>query len=296
MAYGRSVVHARALAARRGLRCNQGLSAVFNPGSLVADLIPFGDLSTLEVIVVFAVTFAGFFVRGAFGFGSNLPFVLVTTWILGPHRAIVLSVVVAVIAQLHLAPQGVRSADWPVVRPITAGLLIGTVIGTSLFAALSPQWLTVIMAVLILMILIMDRYGVFERIGSVIDLRAGRVALPLATLSGSVGSVSGGGGMYFLIAYLKLACRDALSLRGTNLMLSVFYQVGRLVALALVGYISAIVLVESVALLPAVFAGTLVGTRFFERGSEQRFYRGLQLVLLLAAAALLVKGVLRVLG
>jgi uncharacterized membrane protein YfcA len=262
---------------------------------VAADLPVFPGLGIFAVALVFASAFVGFFIRGAFGFGSNLPFVLITTWVLGPHHAVVLSVVSAVFAQMHLAPQGVRTADWPVARPVIAGLLIGTVIGVAVFASLAPDWLTVVMASFIIAILLMERHGTFARIGQAIDLRSRRVAVPLATVSGTVGSVSGGGGLYFLIAYLKIACHGAAAVRGTNLMLSVFYQVGRFAALAVAGFVDLRVLLESVALLPAVFAGTWSGTRFYERGSEQRFFRGIQLVLLAAAAALLARGLAQVL-
>jgi len=261
-----------------------------------ADLQPFAALGLPSIALVLAAAALGFFIRGAFGFGSNLPFVLITTWVLGPHHAVVLSVVSAAFAQIHLAPQGVRSADWAVARPVIVGLLLGTVAGVAMFAALAPQWLTIVMASLIIAILVMDRYGAFRRLGEVIDLRARRVAVPLAALSGTVGSVSGGGGLYFLVAYLKIACSGAAAVRGTNLMLSVFYQLGRLAALAVAGFVDAAILLESLVLLPAVFAGTWAGTRFFERGSEQRFFRGIQVVLMGAAAALLVRGVVSVLG
>ena len=107
------------------------------------DLLPFADQSPFAIVVIVASGFAGFFIRGAFGFGSNLPFILVTTWVLGPHHAVVLSVVMAVFAQLHLAPQGVHSADWAVAWPTIVGLLLGACIGVGIFAALAPDWLTV---------------------------------------------------------------------------------------------------------------------------------------------------------
>ena len=251
-----------------------------------ADLQPFPGLGAAAVALVLVAAFVGFFIRGAFGFGSNLPFILITTWLLGPHQAVVLSVVGAAFAQIHLAPQ--------VARPVIVGLLLGTVAGVAVFAALAPEWLTVVMASLIIAVLAMDRYGVFGRLGEVVDLRSRRVALPLAALSGTVGSVSGGGGLYFLVAYLKIACSGARAVRGTNLMLSVFYQLGRLAALAVAGFVDATILVEAVVLLPAVFAGTFSGTHFFERGSEQRFFRGIQILLLAAALALLVRGLLGV--
>jgi uncharacterized membrane protein YfcA len=259
------------------------------------DLIPFSQYSAVEVTVIYVTVAASFIIRGAFGFGSNLPFVLVTTWIFGPHHAIVLSVVLAVFGQLQLAHQGVRTADWSVFRSIILGLLAGAAIGAAVFASLDADWLTLLMALLILVVLVMDRYGAFALLGDVLNLRSLAVALPLATLSGTVGSVSGGGGMYFLVAYIKLACGSAASVRGTSLMLSVVYQLGRFVALAVAGFVSLQVLVESVAMLPAVVAGTVAGTRFFRSLSDRRFFEAIQLVLVAGAAVLLVKGVARVL-
>ena len=40
------------------------------------DLIPFADQNALAIVLIVAAGFGGFFIRGAFGFGSNLPFVL----------------------------------------------------------------------------------------------------------------------------------------------------------------------------------------------------------------------------
>ena len=51
-------------------------------------LFPEASLWAIGCIVV--SYFLGFFVRGTFGFGSNIPILLLTTPILGPHHAIVL--------------------------------------------------------------------------------------------------------------------------------------------------------------------------------------------------------------
>ena len=39
-----------------------------------------------------------------------MPIVLLTTWILDPHHAVLLVVLAALVAQVHLLPQGVKTA------------------------------------------------------------------------------------------------------------------------------------------------------------------------------------------
>lgn len=223
-----------------------------------------------------------------------MPIVLLTTWLLGPHHAIVLVVLTASAAQVHLFPQGFGTADWTVTRPLLIGMCVGVALGTWLFTILAADWLTLIMGTLITGILVMDRLKVLQRLGNYIDLRARAVTSSLATVSGFVGTVSGGGGLYFLVVYLKLACETAASLRGTNLILSGFFIFVRVALLALTGIITLPMVVEAAVLLPAVFCGTWVGTRAFHATSPERFYVALQILLFAAAFALIGRGVFKI--
>lgn len=82
----------------------------------------FAHVPLWAIACIFVSYFLGFFVRGAFGFGSNIPIVLLTTPILGPHHAIVLVAVAALISQIDLLPQGVHTANWQVSKPLIAGM------------------------------------------------------------------------------------------------------------------------------------------------------------------------------
>lgn len=255
------------------------------------DLIPFEGVPFWAISCVFVAHFLGFFIRGAFGFGSNMPIILLTAWLLEPHHAILLVVFTAAAAQVHLFPQGFRSADWQVTKPLIVGMLFGTALGTWLFTILAANWLLLLMGVLITLTVAMDRLHLLERMPQFIDLRARMVTSSLAFFSGTVGPVSGGGGLYFLVVYLKLACKTAASLRGTNLILSGFFILCRVLLLLPTGLITSQLLVEAALLLPAVFLGTWAGTRLFHKTEPRRFYDALQILLLLAAVALMVRGV-----
>ena len=260
---------------------------------MLSELAPFAGLPYWAIACVFAAHFLGFFIRGAFGFGSNMPIVLLTAWLLDPHHAILLVVFTAASAQIHLFPQGVGAADWQVTKPLIVGMFLGVVLGTWLFTVLAADWLLLLMGVVITVIVAMDRMRLLERMTRWIDLRSRAVTSSLALFSGTVGTVSGGGGLYFLVVYLKLACKTAESLRGTNLILSGFFILIRVLLLLPTGLITGQLLAEAALLLPAVFLGTCAGTRAFHLTEPRRFYDALQILLFLAAIALMVRGVIK---
>jgi len=259
---------------------------------LIPDLAPYAGVPAWAVLCVFAAHFLGFYIRGAFGFGSNMPIILLTTWLIGPHHAVVLVVITASAAQVHLLPQGFKTSDWPVTRPLMAGMLIGITVGSWIFTILAADWLILLMGGLITGIVLMDRLRLLERLRAVIDLRARPVSLLLSLVSGLVGAISGGGGLYFLVVYLKLACRTAAGLRSTSIILSGVFILLRLALLVVTGFVSWSVVAEAALLMPGVLLGTWAGTRTFHAIDSPRFYGALQFVLLAAAIALLAKGAL----
>lgn len=252
--------------------------------------VPFRDMPFWTIGCIFVSYFLGFFVRGAFGFGSNIPIVLVTTSLLGPHHAIVLVAVAAFISQIDLLPQGVHTADWQVSKPLIVGMLAGSAVGTWLLTLWTAEWLTVTMGLLIMTVVGMERFRLLERLSTWVDLRSRGVTSVFAVTAGTVGTVSGGGGIYFLVAYLKLACQTPQSFRGTNLVLSGFFMTGRMLFFIIAGLITLKILFEALVLMPAIFLGTWVGTRFFRTASPERFWAALQGLLVCGALVLVGKG------
>ena len=51
---------------------------------------PFDGLSINLIIIVLAINWFGYTLRGAFGFGAGLPIVLFMSLIIPPHQAVVL--------------------------------------------------------------------------------------------------------------------------------------------------------------------------------------------------------------
>lgn len=250
----------------------------------------FRELSTWAIAWVGVSYFLGFFIRGAFGFGSNIPIVLLTTPILGPHHVIVLVTVASFIAQIDLLPQGLRTADWKVAKPLIIGMLIGSAVGTWVLAIWKAEWLEISMGLVIIAIIAMERIQVMERLSDRFDLRARGITSTIAITAGTAGTVSGGGGIYLLVPYLKLACRTPAAFRSTNLVLSGFFISGRLLLFVIAGLVSLKIATEALLLMPVIFLGTWVGTWFFRGASPQRFWAALQALLICGALVLVGKG------
>ena len=263
--------------------------------ALPPELVPFQGLGLWVFLAVAAAQFIGFFIRGAFGFGSNMPIVLLTAWLLSPHHAIVLVMLTATVAQVHLLPQGLRTADWQVVRTVTPGLLAGIGIGTWIFAELEADWLLLVMAVLIAVIVLLDRLHLIERTSTYLPLRSPWTAGVLALTGATAGTICGGGTVYFLVVYFKLVCRSAEALRATNIAISGLFIFLRVAGVAATGFVEWRYLGEAALLLPAVFLGTWAGTRLFRATPPERFYAALQVLLLVAALSLAGKGVATIL-
>ena len=235
--------------------------------------------------------FAGFVIRGAFGFGSNLPIIILTALLLGPHHAIVLVVLTATFSQIHLFPQGVRGADWRLVGALVTGVYVGIAIGTWVFVSLSADALAPVLGALVVGIVLMDRFDVIRRIGSVIDLKAWTTVAPLSVVSGFVGTASGGGGIYFLAPFLKHVLPEPVRFRCTNLVLSGVFMFGRAGFFLIAGMLDWRTTVEALLLMPAVFLGGVVGSRWAKAVAPEAFFRGLSMMLLIGAALLAGKSI-----
>ena len=260
---------------------------------LPAGVEPFAGIAWWGIVIVFAAHAFGCLIRGAFGFGSNLPVVLITTFVLGPHHAILLALLTTIVAQSNLLPSALKDADWQVARPLIAGLTAGTVLGTWLFTVLSAQWLVLVLGVLLCVIVLMDWFDIVQRLTSHIDLRSAQLASGFSFVGGTMGGISGGGAFYFLVVYLKHACSTPAALRGTNVVLSVLVMCMRMVVVVLAGRMTLSLVAEALLLTPLVIAATWYGAQLFRSSRPALFYATLQTLLFAGALALIAKGISR---
>ena len=259
-------------------------------------ITPFENLTVGAILLVALAHCGGCFIRGAFGFGSNMPIIVATTFIIGPHHAILLALMTTIIAQAHLLPSGFRTADWKITKSLILGMIVGTLFGTWIFTRLSGMALEIILGTLIVFIILMDTFKLVEKLIVNLDLRSRIITTGFSFVGGTMGGLSGAGAFYFLVVYLKHACRSPEALRGTNVMLSSITMFMRASALATAGLITPTLITEGLFLGLPILLSTWLGAHAFKLTSNQRFFFFLQLLLLAGAAALVLKGASQILG
>ena len=253
---------------------------------------PFADTENWALALTLAAYFLGFLVRGAFGFGSNLPIIILTAWLLGPHHAVILVVLTGMMAQLYLFPQRCRTANWPLALKLTIGIYLGIALGTYAFVTLDPKVFAPVLGTLVIILVAMDRLNAIQHLSKFIDLTSRPVTLALSVTGGFVGTVSGGGGIYFLAPFLRHMCPTPIGFRSTNLVISGIFLAGRTIFIAIAGLIDLTSTIEALLLMPVAFAGGWAGGRWFSRLNSDKFFRLLSFLLVAGALSLIFRNFL----
>ncbi len=257
---------------------------------MTLDSNPFANLDGIAIAIVFAIYFVAFFIRGILGFGSAMPAVLGTAWILPPHDAVLLALLTSVFAQVQLLPQGFHDANWKVAKPILAGTIVSVVIGVWIFVSLSTAWLTIVLGLVLSVAVLTDMARLAERSASRLRLDGFAMAFSLATLAGLISGVAGAGSNYFLSFYIRWAAPTPREFRATNIVMSGFMNLWRALVTLVAGLITIKLTVEALLVMPAVYAGVWIGRRLTGRLSPERYFVLYRWLLFIAATALIWKG------
>jgi uncharacterized membrane protein YfcA len=250
----------------------------------------FEEVTASGLIGLALVYFLSYLIKGTVGVGGLTPAILFGTYLLGPHHAVLVALTTNALAQVQFIPQGFRDGDWKAVSKIIAANFPCAAIGIWIFGRLEGSSLSLVLGLTLGALVLLDPSDrLSSRLGGM-KFGSSLTLYVLAGASGLISGVAGGGGLFFLVIYLRYLCKDPRTLRGTTLLLGVVLVAWRVSILAFTGFISLGILKESLFLLPVTFLGGLVGTRLYKSLSAERFYQFFKIVLVLAAIGLIHKG------
>lgn len=255
------------------------------------DFIPFEEIDGITVAALVAVYFMAFFIRGIIGFGSAMPAILGSAWILPPHDAVLIALLTSVFAQVQLLPQGFRDANWKITKPMIAGTVLSVAVGVWIFASLKSAWLTIVLGLILSAAVMIDIARLTQRMAAVLRLDRFSVAFSLATIAGLMAGIAGAGANYFLSVYIRWAAPEPRAFRATNIVISGAMTLWRACVTLVAGLLSIKLAIEALLVMPAVYAGAWAGRKMSERMSAERYFGLFRWVLLAAAVALIWKGV-----
>lgn len=244
------------------------------------------------LVVLIAVIYASaYFIRAVLGFGAIAPIVIITSLLIDPHHAVLLALVAGAVPQLLMLPQGLRDGDWSIGRPVLGAMMLGVPGGVWMFANMGTDWFTLVLGCVILIVILLDLGKVLDRALANVNTRALPAALSLSLAAGVINGLAGAGGVVSISVYLRHACTSHVSLRGTLILVGTLLVCWRLVVTGAAGLYTVQLVTESLILLPIVYFGVWLGTRVFRSVTAERYHRWIQVLILISALGLIVKGV-----
>jgi uncharacterized membrane protein YfcA len=233
------------------------------------------------VLIAMAIAGAAGVIRGVTGFGGSMVMTPPLALLLGPQLAVPVVLVLEAFAGMPMMREAAAQARWRVLGLIGIGAVVTVPIGGYVLLHADPALLRRVIAGLVLIFAAVLLSGVRYR-----GAHNAPITIALGAVSGTLLGATGIGGPP-VILYL-LSGRDPVAVtRATLTLFVVLISLIGLAILALNGLLNMKSIVTTVPLVPAFFAGVMLGGRLFKRFSEQRFRQFTLLLLLVVSIGIL---------
>lgn len=242
--------------------------------ALAAYLAPYLDAN---LAIAAAVTVAAGLMRGFAGFGSAMMMAPVFALLFGPRTMIGLVAVIELIVTVQLIPMAARQADWRFVGPLTVAALVCMPLGGWLLATIDTDWLTRIVAGIVLIFVLVLASGWRYR-----GPKRLPITLALGGTSGAMVATTSIGGPPVLI-YMLAGSDKPQAVRANIITYFAFLELFLLTQLWFQGYLDEATAIRAIALTPPFVLAAWVGTRSF-RASSEALYRRIAMLALLTVA------------
>ncbi len=242
---------------------------------MIEILAPFLNAGTAAAIAL--VAFAGV-LRGFSGFGSAMVLAPALAALYPVTVAVPLIILLEVALSFQMLPAAMRQVVWREIAVLSVAALPGLLIGAWLLEVVPEQTLRLAISLTILIFLALLLANVRRR-GAVTPLGLAATG----TLSGVANGASGVGGPPVVLYYLA-GDGSTAAVRATVIVYFFAIDVASTGIYAARGLVTRDVLVLTALCVPGAIAGVWLGTKLFDRASEQTYRRVAYAII--AAAAL----------
>lgn len=254
-------------------------------------LAPFADLAAWQIALMALIYGGAFFVKGVFGYGAVPILIVVGSFVVEAHQAVVLAAVSNLMTHVQYLPEGFRHGQRRLVGRLALFVMPAIVVGVWIFARIDGGNLAVVAGAVILGSILLDHFGLLDPLAPAVRRHERKVGPAFGTLSGLISGIVGAGAVAFISLYIRVFARDRQSFRATIILMTGVILVWRLSVLSVSGLVTLRILTEALLLLPfSLFAG-LVGTRLSSRLGDADFFLWYRLTLGLGALLLIYRGI-----
>ena len=244
-------------------------------------------LSYAQFAWVAVVVFGAFVVRGMSGFGAGMIAVPLLAFVIPLQLAVPLCSLLVFVLFVVMLIRDREKVVWPELWLLVPPTIVGAVLGLWLFAVLDNRMLVSMLGGFLVL------YALYMLVVSVLGLPQLRCSQRWAMPAGFFGSffdtLFGGGGGTLVVIYVNARGVTRAGFRATVAALWFFEMIARIGGYAWAGFYDSQTLLLFVALLPLVWAGTVVGERVGNKVDSDTFGRVLAVMLLASGVSLLEK-------
>ncbi len=245
------------------------------------------DLSWFQMAWIATVFFLAFVVRGMSGFGAGMIAVPLLAFVIPLQLVVPLCSLLVFVLFVILVIRDRREVVWAELRLLVPPTIIGALLGLWLFARLDNRMLVIMLGAFLVC------YSCYMLAVSALGLPqlrcSQRWALPVGFFGSFFDTLFGGGGGTLVVIYINARGIGRAGFRATVAALWFTEMVVRIGGYAWAGFYDRTALLLFAALLPLMWAGTVVGERLGNRVNSETFSKILAVMLLASGISLLAK-------
>jgi uncharacterized protein len=238
--------------------------------------------------LVVAILCCAYFVQAAFAFGGPLIAAPLLSLLVGPRDAVVLTTIFSIVGSILIVNLW-KYIDWRKILWLVPSLIVGLIAGLTIFSQLAERVLLILLAGYIVLYVLNDIFQprfvacIKEEIPARLQAIAGGFG------GGFIQGATGIGGGPPVVAYLKSNCRTVDEYRGTYMFTWLAGNLFRLAFMSVADFIHGKILQTSLVTLPFFMISLYAGYYLPGNFSKRIFNIGIDLLLLVTAASILVK-------
>lgn len=250
------------------------------------DLTSF-DVTWFQLGWMAAVFFLAFVIRGMSGFGAGMIAVPLLAFVIPLQLAVPLCSLLVFVLFVILMIRDRHEIVWAELRLLLPPTIVGALAGLWLFTSLDNRMLVFMLGTFLVC------YSCYMLAVSLLGLPqlrcSQRWALPVGFFGSFFDTLFGGGGGTLVVIYINARGIGRAGFRATVAALWFAEMVARISGYAWAGFYNATTFWLLAALLPLMWAGTVVGERLGNRVDSETFSKILAVMLLASGVSLLAK-------
>ena len=244
-------------------------------------------LSGFQLAWIVGVFFFAFVIRGMSGFGAGMIAVPLLAFVIPLQFAVPLCSLLVFVLFIILVIRDRRQVVWDELKLLVPPTIVGALAGLWLFAILDNRMLVMMLGTFLVLY---AGYMLAVSLLGLPQLRCSqRWALPAGFFGSFFDTLFGGGGGTLVVIYINARGIGRAGFRATVAALWFTEMIARIGGYAWAGFYDASTLWLLAALLPLMWAGTVVGERLGNKVEAETFARILAVMLLASGVSLLAK-------